>query len=78
MSIIGRLISKFKKVALPPPPPIISTPYGDVTEWARLQAAINMKHDPALKAAVEAKIIAEMGDVEKGEAESRRRYREAY
>ena len=76
MSIIRRLISKFKKAATPPP--IISTPYGDVTEWARLQAAINMKHDPALKAAVEAKIIAEVGSVEAGEAECRRRYPEGY
>lgn len=30
-------------------PPVIQSPYGPVTESARLQAAMNMKLDPAVR-----------------------------
>ena len=50
-------------------PPVIYTPEGPVTEWARRQAAENMRLNPAKKIEVE-KLI--------GETESRRRYPEAY
>ena len=50
-------------------PPIISTPWGPVTEAARLQAAINLREDPARLAKVIEMI---------GEAETRRRYPEVW
>lgn len=61
-------------------PPVIPTKFGEpVTESARLQAAINMALDPALKLQVEQVVITECGgDVEKGIAECKRRYPEAY
>ena len=57
----------------------IPTPFGPVSEAARRQAALNMRDDPALRERVELRIIADCGgDEEKGKAECRRRYPEAY
>ena len=57
---------------------IIMTPYGPVTEVARLTAALNMRDFPDIKARVMAMLEKEMGSPEKAEAEARRRYPEAY
>lgn len=53
----------------PPPPIIIPTPWGNVSESARHAAAMNMKHDPEKKAMVVEMI---------GEEEARRRYPEGW
>ena len=59
-------------------PPVINTPFGPVTEWARQQAAENMRQDSIVRSAVEAMLIRECGSEEAGMAEARRRYPEAY
>lgn len=60
-------------------PPVIPTQYGNVTESARLQAVMNMRGSREIRARVEAVVIQECGgDVARGMAECRRRYREAY
>ena len=60
-----------------PEPPVISTPWGPVTESARRQAALNMRDDLALRAQVLAMVVKECGgDTARGEAEFRRRYPE--
>lgn len=59
-------------------PPQILTPWGPTTESARLQAAINMRADPVLKAKVEELLIRQLGSFEAGVEESRRRYPESY
>jgi hypothetical protein len=74
MSIIARLIAKFRKQ----PPPIIMSAYGPVTESARRQAALNMRDDPILREAVISRLCAEMGDPTAGLKEARRRYPEAF
>jgi len=74
MSIIARLIAKFRKQ----PPPIIMSAYGPVTESARRQAALNMRDDPILREAVIARLCAEMGDPMAGLKEAQRRYPEAF
>lgn len=62
-----------------PMPPVISTPYGPVTESMRLQAAMNMRADIVVRFRVEQTVIKEMdGDVQRGIAECKRRYPEAY
>lgn len=58
-------------------PPVIMTQFGPVTEYARKQAALNMRDDPECKARVEKILVAELG-VETGMLEARRRYPEAY
>jgi len=58
--------------------PVIMTEHGPVTESMRLQAAMNMRAKPEIKAAVEAQLAREMGNVVKGLMEARRRYPEAY
>jgi hypothetical protein len=58
--------------------PVIVTPWGEVTEAARLRAALNMKEDPQKRAAVEAILAKQLGSVAKGLAEARRRYPECY
>ena len=61
------------------PPPIIDTPWGPVTESARLRAAMNMRRDPALRALIEEMVIREHGrGIAAGLAECRRRYPESY
>jgi hypothetical protein len=77
MSLWTRLIAfKRKRRGLPP---VIQTEHGPVTEWARAQAAQNMKADPAVRARIEALLIARCGgDVEKGLARAREHYPEAY
>jgi len=73
------LKEKFPSVFGKPAPILIETPWGYVTESARLQAAINMKVDEAVKARVETMLIQQYsGDVQAGMAEARRRYPEAY
>ena len=62
----------------PPAPPVIMTEWGPVSEPARLHAAINMRAEPDIKARVEALLVKHEGSVEKGLAEARRRYPEAY
>ena len=59
--------------------PVIMTDWGPVTERMRVQAALNMKADPNIKARVEALIVKESGgDLKKGIRESKRRFPEAY
>ena len=58
---------------------IISTPFGDVTESARRRAAQNMREDPACFAEALASLTNLMGgNAERGMAEMRRRYPEAF
>jgi hypothetical protein len=68
----------FGKPAPDLPPPEIMTEWGPTTEWARKQSAINMRLDAECKKRVENLLIREMGSVEAGLDESRRRYPEAY
>jgi len=77
MSILGTLIAKLraKRTASPP---VIEGPHGTTTEWARHQAAMNMRADAGLRAAVEDLLAQELGDEQAGIAEARRRYPEAY
>jgi len=59
--------------------PVIPTPWGNVTESARKQAAENLKSDPELRAKVLAVIVKEFnGDVAVAQKEMRRRYPEAF
>lgn len=58
--------------------PIIQTQYGPVSEEARFAAAMNMRLDPALRLRVEALLIKQYGSRERGLAECKRRYKEAY
>jgi hypothetical protein len=78
--------------ATPLLPPRLASPPGDilidsglgvdgkvyVPEGARVQAAVNMRKNPALRAEVEALLGRKLGDPAKGIAESKRRYPEAY
>lgn len=60
------------------PAPVISTPWGQpVTESARLQAALNMREDPAVKHRVEAVLVKQYG-LDRGLSLARQRYPEAY
>jgi hypothetical protein len=59
-------------------PPKIITPYGYTTEWARKQAAMNIKADPEMGKRVLDLLTRELGDVVKADAEMRRRYPEAF
>ena len=58
--------------------PKIVTPFGYTTEWARKQAAMNIKADPELGKRVLDLLTKELGDVVKADAEMRRRYPEAF
>jgi hypothetical protein len=73
VSLIGKFIDKLRNR-----PPRIDTPFGPVTEWARRQAAENMYLDPVKRTGVEIILAGEMGSVEAGKKESRRRFPEAY
>ena len=55
----------------------IETPFGPVTEYARKQAAENIRNDADLRAKVMDLLVKETGSVELAEAEFRRRYPEA-
>ena len=69
----------FKKLFPGKKPPVLVSRDGVVTESARQQCAINMALDANVRLRVEQVVIKEMGgDVEKGLAECRRRYPEAY
>lgn len=59
------------------PPPVIMSEWGQVTEAARLRAALNMAEDAEVKRRVEEALVRKYG-VARGLAEARRRYREAY
>ena len=61
-----------------PEPPLIMTEWGPTTEAYRLQAAVNMRRDPDVRAKVEALLVRQYGSKEAGLKESRRRYPEAY
>lgn len=74
MSLIHDFIRKLRK----PKPPVIQTPWGPVTESARLQAALNMRDNPEVKERVERLLARECGGLAAGLAEARRRYPEAY
>lgn len=88
MSLIGKMREKWKLRQekkgvgrlVESPAPVIETKWGNVTEAARLQAAINMREDPKKRADVEALLARQLfeGDIDKGRKESKRRYREAY
>lgn len=71
---VGRLLRRGKS------PPVILTQWGaPVTEWARLQAAINIRQDPAVFNRVLNIIVRECGgSEERGLQEMRRRYPEAF
>jgi hypothetical protein len=58
--------------------PVILSQHGATTESMRLQAALNMRVDPEVKARVEEALIRQMGSVAKGMIEARRRYPEGY
>jgi hypothetical protein len=58
--------------------PVILSQHGQTTEGMRLQAALNMRIDPEVKARVEEALIRQMGSIAKGMIEARRRYPEAY
>ena len=60
--------------------PRIETAWGDVSEGARHRAALNMREDLGKRRAVEQLLADQLfgGDLEKGIAESKRRYPEAY
>lgn len=60
------------------PAPVITSPWGETTESARLAAALVMRDDPVKREQVEALLIRQLGSVEKGKAEARRRYPESY
>jgi hypothetical protein len=63
----------------PSDPPIIMTPRGRVTEWARRQAAVNMRHDGALREQVISLIALELRiGYEEAAKEHKRRYPEAW
>ena len=61
-------------------PPVINTAYGEpVTESMRLQAALNMRTDPAIKFRVIDCLVKQFGgDEKRGMEEARRRYPEAF
>jgi hypothetical protein len=60
-------------------PPVITSQWGETTEWARKMAAENMLLDPAVKFRVEQLLIKKFGgDEKRGLAEARRLYPEAY
>lgn len=74
MTILDKFLARIRAQA-----PVISTPWGQVTESARFTAAMNMLADPAIKFRVEEIIIKECGgDRVRGLAECKRRYPEAY
>jgi len=73
VSLIGKFIDKLRNR-----PPRIDTPWGQTTEWVRKQAAINLRIDHAKRDAVEAMLAEEMGSVEAGVREARRRFPESY
>jgi hypothetical protein len=73
MSAIRRFIDKLRNR-----PPRIDTPFGPVTEWARRQAAENMYLDPVKRTGVEILLAEQLGSVEAGIKESRKRFPEAY
>ena len=78
-SLLKRMWTRLAKMfGKPEPPPVITTDYGPVTEWARFAAAQHIKSDPETKQRVEALLVQKMGSEEAGMAEARRRYREAY
>ena len=89
MSIIGKLREKWSLCrqlrgvgasipATPLSPPQIVTEHGVVTEWARAQAAANMRDDEVIRTAVETMLIRKFGSEEAGMREAKRRYPEAY
>ena len=59
-------------------PPVIDSPWGRTTEKARLAAAFVLRDDPVKREQVEALLAVEFGSVDRGKAEARRRYPEAY
>jgi hypothetical protein len=59
-------------------PPVITSPFGETTEWARKQAAENMRADPAVMIRVIEFLTRQMGSEERGLAEAKRRYPEAF
>ena len=71
--MIDKLTNLFKK---PKPEIRIDTPYGPTTEWARHQAAINLRNDADLREKVIAVLAKELGSITKAEMEFRRRYPE--
>jgi hypothetical protein len=58
--------------------PVIMSEHGQTTEWARHQAAMNMRADPEIRKRVEQVLVREKGSVAKGLAEAKRRFPECY
>ena len=60
-------------------PPVVMTQWGPVSEWARKQAALNMKADPQLRQRVIDVVQKELRCSDKEAlAETMRRYPEAF
>jgi hypothetical protein len=94
MSILRRMVDRFKgkpRETVPgslqqsprakgPAVPVIETQFGNVTESARLRCAFNMREDNRLREKIETLLAEQIfeGDIAKGQAESRKRYPEAY
>ncbi len=74
MSLLQKFISRLKSK-----PPVVSTPWGPVTESARKQAALNMRDDPGLRMKVMTVLKQQMNlSEEDAMREMKRRYPEAF
>jgi len=77
MSLIRDFIDKIRRKRASPP--IITTPWGNVTESARKHAALNMREDADLRYRIVARLAQDFdGDWAKGLAEAKRRYPEGF
>lgn len=74
MTSIKKLFSRLRRGR---PAPIIESPYGPVTESARLQCALNMRQDLMIKLRVEEVLIRQYGE-KRGLELARERYPEGY
>lgn len=59
-------------------PPVIQSPWGQVTESARLQAAMNMRNSPEVKERVIGFLESEGRSRQEAERTARERYPEAF
>ena len=75
MSLLRDFINKLRGTR---PPPVIDSPWGPVSEQARLRAALNMQADPNLRKRVEELLADRLGSPEAARKEVRRRYPEAF
>jgi len=79
MSLIRKFLDRIGQPARNPEAKQVMTPWGPVSEGARLAVCQNMIEDPACKVMVERMLIDLCGgDTQRGLAEARARYPEAY